>query len=115
MMDTPHPRARCQALNAKLQSCGIAYAVHPTRSAHEFQKRVVRKHHIPWRLMGQDHSFCGRRPHHYDDPSKMMWVPTDGDLSVQRMARMNVLCTSCFKNWMYLKHRNKFIGARTSW
>jgi hypothetical protein len=109
-----HPRARCAALNANLSTCGIRFAEH-TKVDHVFAMRAERRHHIPWPVFGQDHSYCGRRPHHYNDPLSMVWVPNDQPAAVRALARRNVLCTACFKNWMYVQHRAEFIGARGTW
>lgn len=114
MADAYHPRAHCWALNEKLDTCRIPYGEHEGID-HEFQSKPVLKHHIPWRLLGQDHAYCGRQPHHYDDPTSMQWVPSERAESVRRLARMNVICTACFKNWLYLQNRSGFLGRRADW
>lgn len=111
-----HPRARCNALNAQLGTCGVAFFHHGSMAAeHRFEVRVGLKHHIPWKLFGDDYAFCGRRPIHYAEPTDMIFLPTGTENRIRQAARMNVLCTTCFKNWMFLENRNAFIGDRSSW
>lgn len=109
--------SRCSALDTSLQTCALLFGAHNDRANldHDFQDRMVRKTHIPWLVFGQEHAYCGRRPHHYADPEDMRLLRFDSDIAVRVAARSNLLCTACFKNWMYLKERNAFIGVRTNW
>ena len=102
------------ALNEKLETCNVPFRDHDPRS-HEFVSRFKRKVHVPWGAFGPDHSYCGRRPHHYQDPSDMQWIPSSSPASVRRAARQNSICTACFKNWMYVQNRTAFIGQRKDW
>lgn len=106
--------ARCHALDSHLNTCGIPFAEHGNIK-HDFQVKPVRKHHIPWTLLGEDHSYCGRRPIHFNDPTAMVWVPNEKAAAVRTVARMNSICTACFKNWVYLENRASFIGRRNTW
>ena len=110
-----HPRSRCSALDGGLKTCDLSYSDHNLVVSHAFQSRPERQTHIPWNLFGQEHAYCGRRPHHYAEPSDMQFLRRETNDVVRRAARLNVVCTACFKNWMYLKQREAFIGTRDSW
>lgn len=112
-----HPKARCSALDSGLLPCYVSFSQHALMSdgSHEFLSRPERKSHIPWSLFGQDHAYCGRRPHHYAEPSDMQFLQRETQAAVRSAARLNVVCTSCFKNWVYLQQREAFIGTRDSW
>ncbi len=111
-----HPLSKCNALNVRLEPCKVRYRDHREIMAHSFGKRPDRKSHIPWDMLGQDHAYCGMRPHHFNDPTSMEWIGAKAQPAlVKRAARLNLVCTACFKNWLYLLNRAEFIGARKLW
>ena len=111
-----HPRARCNRLTLDadnliiFEPCGIPFDKHDGLADHGFEKRPKLKTHIPWELFASGVVYCGRRQ---GQQNEMQIMGKETEANIRRAWRLNAVCLTCAKNWMYVRERLKFLGR--SW
>lgn len=95
------PRAKCSALlRPSLTVCDRPHAEHDRIRSHEFQAKPHHKIHIGFPRL--DVMYCGRHKVHEA-------LPDQTDSTVREAALDNALCTVCFKTWLFLRERQRFL------